>query len=459
LPELLAADSTAPVYIVEGEKDADRLASLGFVVTTSAGGSKGKWTPEMVEPLASRTVYIVPDNDDPGQGYAQRAAQQLHGVAAKVAIVELPGLGPRTADHGADVYDWLDLGNQPENLSYIAENAPEWAPPIQKDGWRAHVFTAASLKEKKFEPISYVVPMLIPEGVTILAGKPKIGKSWFALDLGLALADGRFVLGDIKLAEGDVLYAALEDNDRRLRARIERILTQNEQTWPNRLTVTTQWRRLNAGGVADAKEWAVSVARPRLAIFDTLAGVRGDRNNKDTTYEGDYRALQELQKWAGEAGLGVLILHHTRKMESEDPIDSVSGTLGITGCVDTVAVLARTGKGTTLYIRGRDVEEQEKAIVFNKSNCRWTIMGDAEEVHQGDTRRSILTVLNDVSLIKEALGPKDIVLQTYVSENTVNQRLIGMLKDGEIIKVVRGGYISATRSDLVSLYSHKKRKP
>jgi hypothetical protein len=66
--------------------------------------------------------------------------------------------------------------------------------------------------------------------------------------------------------------------------------------------------------VADAKEWAASVARPRLIILDTLAGVRGDRNNKDTTYEGDYRALQELQKWTGEVGLGALILHHTRKM-------------------------------------------------------------------------------------------------------------------------------------------------
>jgi RecA-family ATPase len=194
--------------------------------------------------------------------------------------------------------------------------------------------------------------MLIPEGVTILAGKPKIGKSWLALDLGITLAAGRFVLGDIKLTEGDVLYAALEDNDRRLRSRIERILTQAEQKWPVRLTLATQWRRLDAGGVADAKEWAASVRQPRLIIFDTLAGVRGDRNNKDTTYEGDYRALGELQKWAGEAGLGVLILHHTRKMESEDPIDSVSGTLGITGCVDTVAVLARTGKGTTLSRTG-----------------------------------------------------------------------------------------------------------
>ena len=456
LPELLAADPAAPIYIVEGEKDADRLASLGFVVTTSSGGSNGKW-PDLNEPFAGRTIYVIPDNDEPGHKYAQRVAQHLHGIAARVSIVELPGLGPRAADRGNDVSDWLDAGNAGENLGYIAEQAPEWAPPTPKDGWRAHVFTAASLKDKKFDPISYVVPQIIPEGVTILAGKPKVGKSWAALDIALALAGGRFVFGDIHLIEGDVLYAALEDNDRRLRSRIERILTQQEQKWPARLTLATQWRRLDAGGVADAKEWAGSVKQPRLIILDTLAGVRGDRNNKDTTYEGDYRALGELQKWAGEAGLGVLILHHTRKMESEDPIDSVSGTLGITGCVDTVAILARTGKGTTLYIRGRDVEEQEKAIAFNKDTCRWTIMGEAEEVHRSDTRQKILTLLEDVSTVSEALGPKEIALRTYVKENTVNQRIIGMLDKGEIIKVIRGGYISAKRHDLLNVYVHKSR--
>jgi hypothetical protein len=62
-------------------------------------------------------------------------------------------------------------------------------------------------------------------------------------------------------------------------------------------------------------------------------------------------------------------------------------------------------------------------------------------------------------LVKEALGPKEIALQTYISENTVNQRLIGMLRDEEIIKVIRGGYISAKRPDLIRMYSHKNRKP
>src|SRR5262249_21659764 len=217
------------------------------------------------------------------------------------------------------------------------------------------------------------------------------------------------------------LYADLEDNDRRLRGRIGRILTHNRQTCPRRLTLATQWRRLDARGGADAKQWAASVKRPRRIISDTLAGVRPDRNNKDSLYEGDYKALRELQAWAGQSGICIIVLHHTRKMESEDPVDSVSGTLGLTGCVDTIAVLARTNKGTTLYIRGRDVGECEKALLFNKDTCRWSIAGDAEEVHRSESRRRILTVLNDVSLVSEPISPTEIVAHSYMSENLVSQ--------------------------------------
>ena len=84
---------------------------------------------------------------------------------------------------------------------------------------------------------------------------------------------------------------------------------------------------------------------PRLIIFDTLAGVRPERSNKDTLYDGDYRALTELQASAGQGGISVIVLHHTRKMESDDPIDSVSGTLGLTGCVDTVAAAPDSLRG------------------------------------------------------------------------------------------------------------------
>jgi predicted transcriptional regulator len=110
-------------------------------------------------------------------------------------------------------------------------------------------------------------------------------------------------------------------------------------------------------------------------------------------------------------------------------------------------VLARTGKGTTLYIRGRDVEEQEKAIVFNKANCRWSITGDAEEVHMAESRRKIVTLLNDVTKCHEPLGPKDIALQCDMPETLSRKTLSRMVEKGEIVKVSRGYYVSASRSD------------
>ena len=90
--------------------------------------------------------------------------------------------------------------------------------------WREHVYTAAELQHKKFPPIAYCVPDLIPEGLTIIAGKPKIGKSWMALDICVAIAGGRFCLGDRKPIQGDVLYAAMEDNERRMQRRIDKSL-------------------------------------------------------------------------------------------------------------------------------------------------------------------------------------------------------------------------------------------
>ena len=90
--------------------------------------------------------------------------------------------------------------------------------------WRDHVFTAAELQRKTFPPVSYCVPDLIPEGLTIIAGKPKIGKSWLALDICIAVAAGRFCLGERKPVQGDVLYAAMEDNPRRLQRRIDKLL-------------------------------------------------------------------------------------------------------------------------------------------------------------------------------------------------------------------------------------------
>jgi len=121
LPELLAAKPSMTVFVVEGEKDADRLAKLGLVATTSVGGA-GKWHAEYNQYLAGRKVVVLPDNDEPGRDHAQRVAASLRGVAASVKVLALPGLPPK-----GDVSDWLDKGGTPKNLMTLAAKAPEHA--------------------------------------------------------------------------------------------------------------------------------------------------------------------------------------------------------------------------------------------------------------------------------------------------------------------------------------------
>jgi len=121
LPELLAA-ADAPVFVVEGEKDADRLTSLGLVATCNAGGAN-TWPASLNKFFKRRTVYILPDNDAAGRSHGKTVAAALHGVAESVRIVVLPDLPP-----SGDVSDWLDAGNRPETLRSLCEAAALWQP-------------------------------------------------------------------------------------------------------------------------------------------------------------------------------------------------------------------------------------------------------------------------------------------------------------------------------------------
>jgi predicted ATP-dependent serine protease len=131
-----------------------------------------------------------------------------------------------------------------------------------------------------FPPIKYVVPGVIIEGLTLFAGKPKIGKSWLLLHAAIAVARGGFTLGDIHCPEGDVLYCALEDNKRRLQSRTTKLIGLKD--WPRRLIFRTEMPRLAQGGLDWIRDWITSVPEPRLIIIDTLATVRTPRNPRKT---------------------------------------------------------------------------------------------------------------------------------------------------------------------------------
>lgn len=301
------------------------------------------------------------------------------------------------------------------------------------------IFNAFDLGQTEFPAIKFIVPGYLPEGATILAGRPKLGKSWLALDLALAVSRGSSCLG-VECEQGDVLYLAMEDNKRRLQSRLQKLSPAREiDPWPRSLELVTEWKRHDQGGVENIEAWAASKSAPRLVIVDVLAQFRGGRGNMETQYEADYAAVKSLQQVAGELQIAILIIHHVKKGVGEtDPFEKVSGTLGLTGAADTTIILDRDQSGCTLYCRGRDIQEYERAVTFDKFECRWVVQGEASEVRRTDERSTILDMLLDAG---GPMTPSDISDATGMPRNNVKQLLFKMGKSGEVNKVGRGQYI------------------
>ena len=293
----------------------------------------------------------------------------------------------------------------------------------------------------KFPPTSFLVEGIIPaEGVTLLCSKPKFGKSWLAYDLCIGCTMNRIILGEILPAQGDVLYLALEDSRRRLQRRMSKLLPAGIP-WPTNLTLKTEWRRLHEGGLDDVRAWHAhsksNGGKPILVVIDVLAKVRKPTGNKQL-YEADYEALAGLTQLAGDLGVAIVVVHHTRKMASDDLMETVSGSFGISGAVDTILVLANKASGAVLDVRGRDVESRELAIEFNKESCCWRILGMATEGYMSDQQGRVLAALEDAN---GGLAIAEIMLAAELrNRNAVDILLFRMSKAGKIERVKRGVY-------------------
>jgi hypothetical protein len=312
------------------------------------------------------------------------------------------------------------------------------------------IFTAAALQSMTFPPLNFILPGLVPEGATLLVSRPKFGKSWLVLDIAIATAAGRFTLGELKPSTGDVLYLALEDGPRRLQRRTTKLLPTFSITWPQGLAIATEWPRADQGGLAGIEQWLTKPnTSPRLVIVDTLAQFRKLSNGKTQVYADDYAAISGLQKLASKYNVGIIIVHHDRKSEADDVFDTVSGSLGLTGAADTILIMKRQAGAVTLHVRGRDIEEAEMALQFDKGSCRWSILGAAAEVHRSAERKRVLAALEGAS---GGLGVSEIVAAAGLpNRNAADALLFKMAVDGEIERVKRGLYgLPGTRTKMAS---------
>lgn len=256
------------------------------------------------------------------------------------------------------------------------------------------VYTAAQLQAIELPQVTWAVPQVLPEGLTLFAGRPKRGKSWLALGLAVAVASGGHALGQIPVEPGEVLLLALEDTPRRLQARLATLLM--GEPGPANLKLETQWPRLDQDQGRELRSWLKMHPGCRLVIIDTIKKIRSRTVTRGANvYDVDYEATEQLKAIADEARCGMLAIHHTRKLSSDDPFETVSGSYGLTGGVDTIWVLDRkpNSRDATLHLTGRDVEEDALSIRWEPEFATWKLVGDSATAQLSDERKELLAMV------------------------------------------------------------------
>lgn len=366
LPQVLAA---VDVFIVEGEKDVDRLNAIGLTATCNPGGS-GKWRDEysgLFRP--NQHVCIIPDNDDPGREHARKVANSMYGKVGSVKVLDLPGLPTK-----GDVSDWLqgrDMDSAAEELSILADHAPAWEPDTTVPPSPSNGLPFVGMRELLNEPeetTSWLVDGLLPmAGDSLCVAKPKVGKSTWARCLALAVARGDDFLGR-QTHTGTVFYLALEEKRAEVRRHFIDMGARDDD--PIFVFCATS----PADGLDLLRE-AMKLRNPVLVIVDPL--FRFVRVKDGNDYNAVTNALEPLHTLARESGAHVMALHHAGKAGDRDAGDSVLGSTAIFASVDTLLIMKRHDKYRTISSVQRYGTDLEEITLDYNENTRTLSAGVA----------------------------------------------------------------------------------
>ena len=217
--------------------------------------------------------------------------------------------------------------------------------------------TMEELYDTVYPPKAPIVEGLVYAGTYLFVGAPKVGKSFFMAQLGYHVSRG-IPLWDYLVRRGTVLYLALEDDYARLQKRLSRMFGL-EST--DSFYFATRSKSLNEGLEEQLTRFVKEHTDARLIIIDTLQKVREVSGDK-FSYASDYDIVTKLKHFSDTHGICLLVVHHTRKLESSDSFDMISGTNGLLGAADGAFVMQkekRTGNRAFLEVAGRDQRSEE----------------------------------------------------------------------------------------------------
>ena len=230
-----------------------------------------------------------------------------------------------------------------------------------------------TLMDRPLEPPNFVVDTLISQGLHILAGSPKVGKSWLALWLAVTVAKGEPVW-NMTTKQGTTLYLCLEDSVLRIQNRLFEIT----EDAPSSVHFCTECALIGQGLEEQVDAFIAAHPDTVLVIIDTLQMVRPIH---DATYANDYRDLSVLKRLADKHGIAILLIHHLRKEKAEDVFHRISGTTAISGAVDSSFTLVEEKRGSgraKLSCIGRDIEYRELTLERNGENV-WELVSDSRD--------------------------------------------------------------------------------
>ena len=294
------------------------------------------------------------------------------------------------------------------------------------------------LMQNEYPEPKWAVPKLIPEGLTLLVGRPKMGKSWLALSLALEVASGGRALGSIPVKQGKAVYFALEDNERRLQARCASLMDDKSIEEGQLLFSTTidkfykkEDKRSEDNGLTQLENLIDEMGEELRVIFiDTLALVTPKGKNENS-YSDNYDYISDIQKLAIDKGIAIVLVHHTRKGQSETyALDDVMGSTGLTAGADCIMMLKRTSGGNELFVTGRDVEEQQLEVRHNSDTGLWELVGNIN-FRMSEERKEIYDVLRKHGPLTNG----KICDFTNKKDSNISNLLRNMTANNHVIKV------------------------
>lgn len=366
------------IVVAEGYATAATIhEATGLPVAVALDCGNLKRVAEMLRGKLGPKMEIVLAADDDRAALKPIANPGLtRAVAAAEAVQGAVAVPPWPRDHEKGG-DFNDLAQQPGGMTQVRRTILSAAYSI-RSGWKLSELLTAD-----FEPRRWIIDRMLPEGLALAIGPPKLGKSRLLTAASAAVGHGGLVLGAVRARRTGVLYIDLEDSAPASKERWLEVLAGD--AWPGDVHVYTSWPAIGEGCLRDIEEFLRDNSEVGLVVIDTLAKVwslGGNKNAKGNAYHQEYAVLSRLKALAERYHACILAVHHESKFESSDALKRASGTTAMTGAPDALWLLTRprNGSGGELYITGRSgVREQKIDLRFDTFNGTWAAVGVGNE--------------------------------------------------------------------------------